>query len=274
MVRPDRFRVADESAVDNPYMDLGSPVDADRAARQAEGLIEAVRACGIEVKVFAGDPDAPDGVFPNNVFATVPGRLLVGSMFHPGRRVEAGRRDIREWFARRGYEAHDLAARACVAELTGPMVLDRARGLGFCGMSNRVDEAGLAAMHQAFDLRMTFSFALQPDEYHTNVLMSILAARACVLCPEAFADPDVPRAISVAFPGRTLELDAGEKNAFAANCIALTHKDLFISRTAADALRPASLHTLEQWGFRLHAVELDEIEKAGGSLRCMVGEVF
>ena len=43
---------------------------------------------------------------------------------------------------------------------------------------------------------------------------------------------------------------------------------------AADALAPANRAKFGKLGFRLHAVALDEIEKAGGSLRCCVGEVF
>jgi N-dimethylarginine dimethylaminohydrolase len=141
-------------------------------------------------------------------------------------------------------------------------------------MSTRVDEAGLQAMHQAFDLRLTFAFDLRPGEYHTNVVLAVLAGRACVLYPGAMVDSEVPAAIAAAFPGRTLELDTAEKLAFAGNCIALTQNDLFMSATAAPVLRPHSRQVLEDWGFRLHFVQLDEIEKAGGSLRCMVGEVF
>ena len=59
-----------------------------------------------------------------------------------------------------------------------------------------------------------------------------------------------------------------------ANCIALTDRDLFLSARAADGLRPTSRATLESWGFRLHAVDLSEPERAGGSLRCMVAERF
>jgi hypothetical protein len=121
---------------------------------------------------------------------------------------------------------------------------------------------------------MTFSFQLEADEYHTNVVMMILASRACVIYPPAFVDPAVPEAIARAFPGRTLVLDNNEKNAFAGNCIALTNKDLFMSKTGFDALRRTSREALESWGFDIHSADLHEIEKAGGSLRCMVAEIF
>ena len=40
------------------------------------------------------------------------------------------------------------------------MVVDRARGIGFCGLSERCDEAGAARMHDAFGLRATLLFDL------------------------------------------------------------------------------------------------------------------
>jgi hypothetical protein len=274
MVEPREFRVDPESAVDNPYLDLENAADPERALAQSRALADAVRACGIEVVTFPGDPEATDGVFPNNVFATIPGRLIVGHMLHPGRQREARRQDIREYFATLGYPAVDLSERSCVAELTGPMVLDRARRIGFCGMSDRVDAAGVAAMHEAFRLRLTFCFDLVACEYHTNVVLAILAGRGCVLCPASFADPDVPQAIAAAYPGRTLLLTEAEKNAFAGNCIALGDGLVFMSQSGVSALRKSSRSTLESWGFEIISVELDEIEKAGGSLRCMLAEVF
>ena len=47
-----------------------------------------------------------------------------------------------------------------------------------------------------------------------------------------------------------------------------------MSERAADSLRPASRAAFEALGFALRAVPLDEIEKAGGSLRCMIGEIY
>jgi len=272
MVMPRAFRVDPESSADNPYLDLSSPVDPERARRQAEHLAEAVEACGVPVIRFPGCAETPDAVFPNNAFATAPGRFIVGRMRHAGRRREARRADIRDFFSDR--ELFDLSTVDCVAELTGPLVIDRARNIGFCGMTERVDEAGLEAMHRAFGLRLTYQFGLVPGEYHTNVVMSVLAGRACILYPGAFSDARTPEAIAVAFTGRTLFIDEDEKNDFAANCIALTETDLFMSERAAASLRPSSSATIASWGFTLHTVPLDELEKAGGSLRCLLAEIF
>jgi hypothetical protein len=47
-----------------------------------------------------------------------------------------------------------------------------------------------------------------------------------------------------------------------------------MSAAGAAALEPAQRAAIERGGFALGDVELDEIEKAGGSLRCCVAEIF
>jgi hypothetical protein len=274
MVSPVGFYVGPETALDNHYMDLKRAADPNRALRQFNDLVRLIRSRGTEVMVFPGSARTPDDVFPNNVFATVPGRLVIGNMRYPIRRLEAERKDIPAWFTERGYHIVDLRRRNCVAELTGVLIMDRARQIGFCGLSERVNRAGAEAMHEAFRLKLTYCFNLTPDEYHTNVVFSVLAARACVLYPGACAEADTPQAVEAAFPGRTLMLDKDEKDHFVGNCISLNNEELFMSQAAADALRPQSKATLESWGFRINSVQLDELEKAGGSLRCMVAKVF
>jgi len=276
LVEPADFRLSRQAARDNRYMDLTVGVSPSLALDQHRRLTDEIAACGVPVIRFPGRVENPDDLFPNNVFATIPGQFVVGAMMHPERRQEAQRKDIRAFFTQlMNYREVDLSNRPMVAELTGALVLDRARRLGFCGMSSRVDEAGCAAMHKAFELALTFRFDLKPDEYHTNVVMSVLASRAMVICPDAFLDPEVPRAIAEAFPGQVLELTVEEKEAFAGNCLALTFSDLFISASGWRALAPEKRSVIQHdWGFDVHIVELDEIEKAGGSLRCCVGEIF
>jgi hypothetical protein len=275
LVEPSGFRLSEQTARDNQYMDLDVQVDPNRALDQHRRLAEALTACGVPVVRFPGHPSTPDDLFPNNVFATIRDRLIVGAMCHPERRLEAKRADIRSFFeSLMECEVIDLSGRDLVAELTGSLVIDRARRLGFCGLSQRANKAGCEAMHEAFDLAMTFQFELSPHEYHTNVVMSVLASRAVLICPDGFVDARVPEAICEAFRDHCLILSEAEKLAFAANCIAVNFEDLFMSELAAETLSSAHHAKLQSWGFKVHSVALDEIEKAGGSLRCCVAEIF
>jgi hypothetical protein len=275
LVAPAAFTLAAESARDNRYMDLSHHVDPRLALAQHQALTQALRA-DCPVITFPGDADTPDAVFPNNVFATAPGTLIVGRMRHAVRQREAERADIRDFFGNLlGYDEIDLSGCTdLVAELTGSLVIDRVRGVGYCGLSERCDAAGAAAMHKAFGLRLTFCFELAAAEYHTNVVLALLASRAIIVAADGFRDPAVPQAIAQAYGGRAIWLTPTQKLAFAGNAITLADDRVWMSARAAASLTGEQRDALADWGFRIGAVELGEIEKAGGSLRCCVGEIY
>lgn len=274
LVAPTGFTLAAESATDNSYMAMAKTVDAARALGEHAALASALRD-SVPTLVFPGDPATPDAVFPNNVFATAPGRLIIGAMRHDVRRREALRADIRTFFREMlHYEIVDLSTMPLVAELTGALVIDRARGIGFCGLSERCDLAGARAMHEAFGLKLTFCFDLAAGEYHTNVVLAQLASRALIIAPDGFADTAAVDAIAQAYAPNVLRLTPAQKAAFAGNAIALDADKVWMSARAAAALSTVQRAQLRDWGFALRSVALDEIEKAGGSLRCCVGEIF
>ena len=274
LVAPDGFRLAEQSARDNAYMADAAAFDAARASAQHRELQRALSAV-LPTVCFAGSPDTPDALFPNNVFGTAPGRYVVGRMRHEVRQREAARSDIRAFFRDvLGRQEIDLSTQPHACELTGALVIDRARGLGFCGLSERCDEAGAKLMHEAFGLRATLLFDLAPGEYHTNVVLAVLAGRAAVVCPAGFAEPAVADAIAALYAPHAVACNAAEHAAFVANCIALSADTVWMSAAAEKALSPAHRALLAAAGFRVEAVELEAIEAAGGSLRCCIGELF
>ena len=274
LVAPDGYRLADQSATDNAYMADAAAFDAQRASAQHRDLQRAISAV-VPTVCFAGDPATPDAVFPNNVFGSASGRYVVGRMRHPVRQREAGRADIRAFFRDvLGRDEVDLSGQPHACELTGSLVIDRARGLGYCGLSERCDEAGAALMHAAFGLRATLVFDLAPAEYHANVVLAVLAGRAAVVCPRGFADQAVADAIAGFYAPHAIVCNAAEHAAFVGNCIALSADTVWMSAAAAGALAPPHRALLAEAGFRVEAVALGAIEAAGGSLRCCIGEVF
>ena len=274
LVAPEGFAHAVESAADNRYMAPAEAFDAATALAQHRVLQRALSKA-VPTLCFPGDADTPDGVFPNNVFATVPGRLLIGRMRHPVRQREAARADVRGFFRDLlGYAETDLSTQPHPCELTGALVIDRARGIGYCGLSERCDEAGARLLHAAFGLRATLLFDLTPGEYHSNVVLAVLAGRAALLCPGGFADAAVAAAILQFYAPHGIALTAAEQAAFAGNAIALSGDRVWMSGTAERALTAPSRAALAAAGFDVNAVELLAIEAAGGSLRCCVAEIF
>ncbi len=278
LVAPDGFVRAEQSAQDNRYMADAGAFDAEAALREHHALHRALSQ-ELPVVCFPGDEATPDAVFPNNVFATArvggQSRLIIGRMRHPVRQREAERPDIRGFFRDIGYAEIDLSTQPDPCELTGALVIDRARGIGFCGLSERCDEAGAARMHAAFGLRATLMFDLAPGEYHTNVVLAVLAGRAALVSPGGVAEAGVIDALRALYDERVVALTAAEQAAFAGNAISLTPGAVWMSRRAERALSGASRHRLEAGaGLAVRSVALEAIEAGGGSLRCCVAEIF
>ena len=274
LVAPDGFALAAESASDNHYMADAGGFDPVRAQAQHRGLHRALSDV-LPTVCFPGDPRMPDGQFPNNVFATGGGCYVVGRMRHAIRREEAARADIRGFLGDLlGLREVDLSRQPHPCELTGAMVVDRARGIGLCGLSERCDAEGARLLHDALGLRATLLFDLAPGEYHTNVVLAVLAGRAALASPAGFADPAVPAAIAALYAPHGLLLSPAEHAAFAGNCIALSADVAWMSEGAGQALSAATRAGLDRAGFAVRTVPLDAIEAAGGSLRCCVAEVF
>ncbi|MDQ3040280.1 MAG: arginine deiminase-related protein [Pseudomonadota bacterium] len=274
LVTPDGFARAEQSAGDNRYMADAAMFDPGQALAEHRALHRALSDV-VPTIAFAGDTATPDALFPNNVFATAPGKALIGRMRHEVRQREAGRDDIRGFFRDAlGYDEIDLSQQSHPCELTGALVIDRARGIGFCGLSERCDEQGAALMHDALGLRATLLFDLAPGEYHTNVVLAVLAGRAALLCPEGFADAGVVEAIAGLYAPHAIRLSPAEHAAFAGNAIALSEDVAWMSAAAERALSATSRDGLKAAGFALRSVPLESIEAGGGSLRCCVGEIF
>lgn len=275
LVAPAEFKLCEASATDNHYMQVDQVFSQSKALAQHGLLAEKLQNIGVPTMIFPGEKHSPDGIFPNNAYATARGKLILGAMRHPARQVETERSDIRYVFERlMGLEVVSIAGEGRVAELTGVLIVDRARRIGFCGMTERVNDAGCQAMQAAFELDVMFQFDLQDSEYHTNVVMSVLASRACVLHAASLKNPAAAQAIAECYQERVIWLDDQQKNDFAGNCISVTEQDVLISEVGYNSLNTKQLQQFEDFGFKLHAIPASEIEKAGGSIRCMVAEIF
>ena len=238
MVSPVGFSLNEQTAQDNEYMQMDESVDEKLAIYQQMHLARVLTDFGVPVLSFPGSVHTPDAVFPNNSFATNHNRrYIVGSMRYPNRQLETERKDIRKFFnSVLDYDEYIIEHPKAIAELTGVLVPDRGRNIGFVGMTERVNEEGAMALAEGFQLDLTFQFDLAEGEYHTNVVMANLAGEAVVMHKDSFADPEVVQAIDEFYEGKVLYLSDEEKMAFCGNCISITERDVLFSQTAFDTL--------------------------------------
>lgn len=292
MIHPARFGANPETANSNRFQRAGvMPGDAEAALREFDGVVGFLRSAGVDVHVAedTSEPAKPDACFPNNwVSFHADGSVVLYPMMAPSRRAERREAPL-EQLRRAGFQVartidlSPLEVRGEYLEGTGSLVLDRPHRIAYACRSPRTTAAALADFAAALGYRVVAFDALGPDgrpAYHTNVLMAV-GERFAILC--AAAIPDAARRAAVL---RALEetgheivdIDIAEMNRFAGNLLALRSREgsalIAGSDAAWRALAPDRRRRLERHGAVVSA-PIPTIERlGGGSLRCMIAEVF
>ena len=301
LIRPTGFGYDAETAASNEFQQRVPVDDARRsAAEEFDGLIEALRQCGIGITVLDPfDPGAPNGVFPNNWFSThADGTLVLYPMLTPSRRaerdpdlsraLEAEGFKLRQTLDFSGWEHHGL-----ILEGTGSLVLDRLKRRAFACLSPRTTERALDAWCEqlgytpiAFTATMDGRLNGAPI-YHTNVVLSI-GEKWALVCFEAMPYPAERQEVEeeLAASGREIiAFDLPQLYKFVGNALELNPQPavastfnpqpaVFLSETAFHALKPFQRIALERHA-RLIPVAVPIIEAiGGGSVRCMMAENF
>ena len=292
MIRPARFAANPETADSNRFQRTEAIADAAAAAlSEFDALARGLAGAGVGVVVAEDSPDPakPDACFPNNwVSFHADGTVVLYPMMAPSRRAERRREPIAA-VERVGYrvartiDLSPLEARGEFLEGTGSLVLDRPRRIAYACRSPRTTDGALAEFSAALGYRIVAFDAEGPDgrpAYHTNVLMGIGDGFA-VVCTESIAERG-RRAAVVEELGRdgaeVIAIDAAEMNGFAGNLLALRTRGgdpvIAMSDAALRALAPEKRRRLERHGTIL-SVGIPTIERlGGGSVRCMLAEIY
>lgn len=297
MIRPASFRLNEETAVNNAYQQTAPGIEDAVALAQAEfdGVVSALRAHGVRVAVYDDDAEAdtPDALFPNNwVSFHRDGRVGLYPMFAPNRR-----RERRESLLHSLSTDHNLELDAIVdftefeahnvfLEGTGSLILDRVNGTAYAAIGPRTDEQAVAHFCEAFDYTPLTFVAHQTSGdtaapiYHTNVMLAIGTDWAVVcldIIPEHGEREAVLKALS---EGRStvVQISKEQVNGFAGNvlevCNTAGERLIAMSSAAHGAFTPEQRAALETCAPLIHA-PIPTIERlGGGSVRCMLAEVF
>ena len=292
MVRPAAFGFNAETAEDNFFQhptDLSAAKLQQKSLAEFDGMVELLRSKGIDIMVAedSKEPAKPDAVFPNNWFTTTAdGGLHIFPMHAQNRRLEK-KLDvqailkksfliefIKDWSA--------LEKQELFLEGTGSMVMDHVSRIIYACLSNRTKLEALEQFAEAIGYKV-MPFHAENDKgtiYHTNVMMSIGEGFA-ILCPKLISDH--MERIAVAQLLETsgheniyVEPEVAEK--FGCNLLQVKNKKgekfIVMSATAYKAIPDEKMKLLEKYG-EIITVDVSTIENVnGGSVRCMMAEIF
>ncbi len=293
MIRPAAFRFNAETAADNYFQ--SSPV-ADAAELQQQALAEfdnmvaVLRSHDIRVLVIEDTafPPKPDAVFPNNWISTSPGGTVsVFPMCAPSRRPEK-REDILQLLSKnflvkdlQDWSEYEVEGR--FLEGTGSMVIDHDNKMIYASASERTCIPVLEKYAAANGFQAIVFLATDKNGhpvYHTNVVMA-LGHQFCVLCEEAIEEEwelIAVRQLLESTGHSIIPITREQMHRFAGNMLEVknTRQEHFLvmSQTAYEALRKEQKQMLEAYATLL-PIPVPVIESVeGGSVRCMMAEIF
>lgn len=295
MVRPATFFANPETAASNRFQRTPPAAVATilaRAVDEFDDLERALRTAGVETFVFddRAEPRCPDAVFPNNwVTLHGDGTVVLYPMLAPSRRRER-RMDLLVDLVRRGgfrvsrlvdLTHHEFGDR--FLEGTGSVVFDHVERLAYACVSPRTDPRVLDELAAELGYVPVLFHACDRSGvpvYHTNVLLSI-GLRSAIVCVEAIAAPDRARVLDrIAATGRDIvAVDQQGMADFACNALEFETADgstvLAMSQRAFDGMASGARRALERSASRIVTSPIPTIEECGGgSVRCMLAEVF
>ena len=294
MVRPVAFGYNPLAAESNAFMKDDTDVSSRKLADQAEGefdnMVEVLRSQGVNVHVFEDrlEPHTPDSIFPNNwVSFHGNGRVILYPMETLNRRPER-RMDIVEALLSKDQEAKvvDLSPfenDGKYLEGTGSMILDRVNQIAYACVSPRTDPELFARFCMELDVEGFLFHSVGREGipvYHTNVMMA-LGTTVAIVCLDSIKDPDERQALITRLletDHEIVEIDMIQMNEFAGNMLEVRNSEgdafMVMSQRAHDSLRPEQLAAITTHAKPL-PIPIDVIETyGGGSVRCMIAEVY
>jgi N-dimethylarginine dimethylaminohydrolase len=258
MTDPRHFAV--EYAI-NPWMDTTVPVDVDLALRQWETLRHTYIDLGHTVDLVAPVAGLPDMVYAANGGLIVNGHAVVASFTFPQRAAEADA--YADWMSAAGHRPertrHHNEGQGDLL-VAGSMVL---AGFGF-----RTDRRAHDEISAIIGLPVISLELVDPRFYHLDTALTVLSDApdpVVAYYPPAFAGPALAR-LRELFPA-AIEVATADAFVLGLNAVSDGHHVVLPAAATgfADQLRAA--------GFEPIGVDLSELLKGGGSIKCCTLEV-
>jgi hypothetical protein len=293
MVRPAAFGYNAETAANN-YFQSNPDIDKEELQQKAllefDSMVQTLRSHAINVVVIEDtkEPAKPDAIFPNNWLSTSPdGNVFVYPMYAPNRRTEKRDeilqkltkqfvvKDVQDW------SEYEVEGR--FLEGTGSMIIDYENKMIYACVSQRTSLSVLEKYATTNGFQAIVFIATDKNGmpvYHTNVMMA-LGENFCVLCEEAIEEEwelIAVRQLLESTNHSIIAITREQMHCFAGNMLQVKNnngeKFLIMSQAAFTSLRKEQKQMLEAYAALLPIAvpTIEEVE--GGSVRCMMAEVF
>ncbi|RJO68437.1 N-dimethylarginine dimethylaminohydrolase [Nocardia panacis] len=256
MCRPDHFDV--RYAI-NPWMDPTKGADRALALAQWETLRATFEGHGHRVEVVPGEPDLPDMVFAANSGLIVGDRVMSARFTHAERTAEGPA--YHRWFAERGF-AEVVAARE-INEGEGDFVLVGERFLAATGF--RSSPAAHREVERYFGIPVVSLELVDPRFYHLDTVLMVLGAGEIAYYPPAFST-ESQKVLADLFPD-AVRASAADAEVLGLNGVSDGYHVYFSGRATKLAAQ------LTERGYEPVGLDLSELLKAGGSVKCCTLEV-
>ena len=296
MVRPSSFRMNSQTASNNYFQKITDLNDAqvlEKACLEFDNLVSLLLSNGIPVNVFQDDlvQDTPDSIFPNNwISFHSKKRIAIYPMYAKNRRLERNDKIIK-FIESKGIEIDfindysEAENHNLFLEGTGSMVLDRLNKKSYCSLSERTSESLVEEFCDEFNYMPIIFKSYQTIDkkrkliYHTNVMMCI-ANKYSLICLDS-VDSKIDKQILLKSlkddNKEIIEISENQLNSFAGNMIELVFENnsfLVMSSQAYKSLTKNQINKIEKFSKIIHS-NVETIENCGGgSVRCMIAEVF
>ncbi|MFJ3812800.1 dimethylargininase [Streptomyces sp. NPDC090056] len=247
----------------NPWMDPTKPVDLPLALAQWEDLRNRYRALGHTVEVLEPDPALPDMVFAANGATVVGGRVLGARFAYPERAAEADAH--LDWFRRNGWAEEDLGIPQHVNEGEGDFAVTASWILA--GRGFRASPLSHGEAQEFFGRPVIGLDLVDPRYYHLDTALCVLddAGDEVMYYPGAFS-PGSRAVLARLFPDALVATEE-DAAAFGLNAVS-DGRNVLLPQAAVGLFEP-----LRDRGFEPVGLDLSELLKGGGSVKCCTQEL-
>jgi N-dimethylarginine dimethylaminohydrolase len=259
MCPPDHFTV--EYAI-NPWMDISVAVDAALALKQWQILRDTLSDLGHAVHVLEPQPGLPDMVYAANGAFSVDGTVYGALFRYQQRAAEATHHSL---YYRNGPWSFIDPAQVNEGEGDFAYLPGAYGGLILAGHGFRTEPAAHAEAQEALGRPVISLRLVDPAFYHLDTALAALDDRHVTYFPEAFS-PASQRILAQLFPDAVIA-DRADAEAFGLNLVSDGRHVVLNAEATGMAAK------VQAAGYVPVPVELSELKRGGGSVKCTVAEL-